>query len=75
LQSSVHLDDLAAIDGHDPYVDDVERDEAFTEEMAEQEAIASDPRGELAKYVRAVPQSKWPRDSNGKYFLEWKDGM
>ena len=52
-------------------MDDEERDELVAEEIADQEVLASNPRGELAKYVRAVPRSQWQQDSNGKYFLEW----
>ena len=71
---SVHLEELAPNDEVDPEVDDEERDELVAEEIADQEVLASNPRGELTKYVRAVPRSQWQRDSDGKYFLEWHQG-
>lgn len=67
---SVHLDESVADDEVHPYVAELERDEEVAEEMAEEAALAADPRGELARYVRAVPRHQWPRDSNGKYYLE-----
>lgn len=70
-----HMDNVPGDDDINPKVEELERDEEVVEEIAEEAARAANPRGELAQFVHAVPRSQWPRDSNGKYFLEWVNGM
>lgn len=69
---SEHLSDLHT-EHVDPDVAEPERDEEEDiEQMDTEESVRGDPRGEIGKYVHAVPRDKWPRAENGKYFLEYK---